>query len=394
MYSQSNMPKRFINSATLLRFSNDLDVHSLKSDGFFEASLLRLFERNFNYSEGSIARFINHDYCGIVSNSVILEDSRAAEIHYSNHFQKDDPYAVAITNLGLKSKKGQPVLVKSSNVLQSPTSEKKYTQYMANLGLRWSLAMPIDGFHIVLDKFHYEEDFTSEEMDFFEEIYLVLYNKFQNHYKIANVIDNQNSRKAVLDDQFIGSIILDKEFAILDYNEYAAFFLSEVMESVSIILGCKKLVAMLFDPKKRHVTNSLSTSICYKDYYISMDARLDTSDSHFGLPFYCLSIQKKSRCVRKNNKHTHVSKVTNLIQKYGISQREIDIIKMIAEGKKYQEIADSLFISISTVRSHVKNIYQKMNINNQRAMLSFYNNIENSEDDRIICGDERARAWG
>jgi len=46
----------------------------------------------------------------------------------------------------------------------------------------------------------------------------------------------------------------------------------------------------------------------------------------------------------------------------GISPREYDVLLKLAEGKSNQEIADSLYISISTVKSHVSHIYEKLEV--------------------------------
>jgi DNA-binding NarL/FixJ family response regulator len=54
-----------------------------------------------------------------------------------------------------------------------------------------------------------------------------------------------------------------------------------------------------------------------------------------------------------------------------LSQREIEIIQQIAEGKTNASIADSLFISTHTVNTHRKNIMAKLGVNNTAAMVMY-----------------------
>jgi DNA-binding CsgD family transcriptional regulator len=58
------------------------------------------------------------------------------------------------------------------------------------------------------------------------------------------------------------------------------------------------------------------------------------------------------------------------IARYKISPREQDIIEAIIEGKTYQQIADSLFISTKTVETHLRNIYKKTNVSNRFALYT------------------------
>jgi DNA-binding NarL/FixJ family response regulator len=50
---------------------------------------------------------------------------------------------------------------------------------------------------------------------------------------------------------------------------------------------------------------------------------------------------------------------------YGLTAREKEILGALAQGTGYRGIAAQLFISPETVRSHVKNIYQKMQVHTQ-----------------------------
>lgn len=45
-----------------------------------------------------------------------------------------------------------------------------------------------------------------------------------------------------------------------------------------------------------------------------------------------------------------------------LSQRENEILQLLSNGYRYKEIADKLFISIDTVRSHIRNIYEKLQV--------------------------------
>jgi ATP/maltotriose-dependent transcriptional regulator MalT len=42
----------------------------------------------------------------------------------------------------------------------------------------------------------------------------------------------------------------------------------------------------------------------------------------------------------------------------------------MAEGYKYQEIADRLVVSINTVRHHTRNVYDKLDANNRTQAIS------------------------
>ncbi len=48
-----------------------------------------------------------------------------------------------------------------------------------------------------------------------------------------------------------------------------------------------------------------------------------------------------------------------------LTEREMEVLRLIAEGLKYEEIAGRLFISLNTVRTYVKGIYGKLGVNNR-----------------------------
>jgi len=75
-------------------------------------------------------------------------------------------------------------------------------------------------------------------------------------------------------------------------------------------------------------------------------------------------------------------KVVQAFQKMGasskdtenLSPREMEILSYLAKGYRYKEIADILFISIETVRTHLRNIYEKLQVRSRtEAVLKYLN---------------------
>lgn len=57
---------------------------------------------------------------------------------------------------------------------------------------------------------------------------------------------------------------------------------------------------------------------------------------------------------------------------YGISKREDEMLRYLAEGMTYQEVADKMFISLSTLKSHIYNTYEKLQVGNKVEAINKY----------------------
>ena len=54
---------------------------------------------------------------------------------------------------------------------------------------------------------------------------------------------------------------------------------------------------------------------------------------------------------------------------YGLSAREAEVAELIARGNTVAHIAELLFVSENTVRTHVRHIYEKSLVNNRQELL-------------------------
>lgn len=55
-----------------------------------------------------------------------------------------------------------------------------------------------------------------------------------------------------------------------------------------------------------------------------------------------------------------------------LSERELQVLRLVAEGKSNSQIAEELFITVNTVRFHLANIYQKLGVSNRTEATNFY----------------------
>lgn len=76
--------------------------------------------------------------------------------------------------------------------------------------------------------------------------------------------------------------------------------------------------------------------------------------------FFNFPIQRKRRSTIKENRV--------------LSQREIELAQLVADGKTNKEIGELLFISENTGKTHIKNILAKLKIKNRTQIAQWYYN--------------------
>lgn len=58
------------------------------------------------------------------------------------------------------------------------------------------------------------------------------------------------------------------------------------------------------------------------------------------------------------------------VNNFNLSEREKEILSCLVKGMSYKLIADSCFISIDTVRGHIRNIYEKLHVHSKGEAIA------------------------
>ncbi|HLI05678.1 MAG TPA: response regulator transcription factor [Ktedonobacteraceae bacterium] len=55
----------------------------------------------------------------------------------------------------------------------------------------------------------------------------------------------------------------------------------------------------------------------------------------------------------------------------GLTQREVEVLRLVAQGLTNAQIAAQLIVSLHTVNAHVRSIFNKLNVNSRTAVTRF-----------------------
>jgi DNA-binding NarL/FixJ family response regulator len=56
-----------------------------------------------------------------------------------------------------------------------------------------------------------------------------------------------------------------------------------------------------------------------------------------------------------------------------LTDRENDVLSLLSKGKSYATIAEELFLSVNTIKTHVRNIYEKLQVSSKSELINKFN---------------------
>jgi DNA-binding NarL/FixJ family response regulator len=77
---------------------------------------------------------------------------------------------------------------------------------------------------------------------------------------------------------------------------------------------------------------------------------------------------------KKVMEYFHKKKAAPNVAEFNLTKREHEILELLIQGLSYKEIAAKCFISPETMNSHIKNIYQKLNVHSRAQINARFGN--------------------
>ena len=100
-------------------------------------------------------------------------------------------------------------------------------------------------------------------------------------------------------------------------------------------------------------------------YIFSGDIKLELLLSLLAIAFFFIGVYYKSHIKQKKSAAVEISVDYNTIKRFNISDREYEVLQKLALNMTNKEIAEVLFVSESTIKSHVGSLLKKLSAKNR-----------------------------
>lgn len=364
MESMFNPGLNTVNS--FAKFANRLIEHTMSTNIFFDSSLLKSIESTLGIQNslivvhGSPKNDFSH--CAWIDKR--KEDHEVHKHPYWS-FTRQDRCAKHINahchslNMGIEP--ASPLLFRSTDIIpRSKYRTSSYTYWLQkNLGLDfyYSLHLPFGSegrYHLCFYKSKAEKDFSEQELDLIRPVYTLVANAYKCfEYNVML----QTAEKAIPSSHSapVGHIILDSHLRVLNWNALAANLMSKQGVPLTVNTSLDDIIHLY--EKNTHlqvIAKPELGALTITPYHLTSNRFLDFENN-----FYCLTVSTPP-----------VGGPQSCFD--ALSAREQEITQKLAMGMTNAEVADDLFISPHTVRNHISNIFTKLNIKNQKQLVSLY----------------------
>ncbi|MDO9534328.1 MAG: LuxR C-terminal-related transcriptional regulator [Bacillota bacterium] len=349
-----------------------LDAILVPPNNFRQQVLLSLKDI-FGYQRSSF--FLIDDYGNMVDPVTINIDDFYCNV-YSQHYFKID--ALHPWNLNQNFILKRRNIIKTSDII--PDSKFKTTEYYNDFLSKQNIYHEIavfllDGSKLIgvigLFRSSKEKGFSINEINSLQKVSTHVSSALASEL----LLDDTQCKKEILEtfskQTPTGLIIFDKSLKVHFLNEKAKEVCEDVMQGEKTQTPqqfIKSLLAEKTNWQSGFKKTILSTSLTH--YTIRILPAI-----HYYFHFkelFMVCIQPDIISTKKQ-----IPGEVTVSEDTPLTKRERDILELLMKGMKNKEIADALFLSVHTVKTHMQNIFKKMDVTNRMSLYHKMNLLNN-----------------
>lgn len=208
-----------------------------------------------------------------------------------------------------------------------------------------------------------ESPFSPIEKKLCNEIASITFNHLKRAYTLQKYKYKHRMMLHSIYNMPIGIIIFDQDLFIYHYNDSALQYVNKIESQMKA--GAFKVLALFLRKYIKEKELPINDEVAYfkNEQFVYKIKRTDYKTELFGYKTnYTLYFQPQEVKRRQD--------IFEICIEIGLSNREAEITYYISKGLSNQQIADRLYVSINTVKTHVKNIFNKLEVNNRIALIN------------------------
>ena len=183
-------------------------------------------------------------------------------------------------------------------------------------------------------------------------------------FEAINGEDYFDKLNLISKEQYPHVVLMDLEMPILDGIVTIATASVKFPEIKYIVLTIYEDDDKIFEAIKAGASGYLLK----EDKAVNIVEAITNVVEYNGIPMSPAIARRAMELLREAPKP--ISSITESTVENQLSDREMEILKEVVKGYNHHEIAEKLFISPNTVRTHVNNIYKKLHLNSRSQVMN------------------------
>lgn len=311
---------------------------------------------------------------------IYVEEIRSESFHaetlqsYKNGLYKSDPFFQRASTLYKQTSVSQKHLYTIDDIttredfFDTAYGQSLVQQDICNQIIVHGALSKTVPFHILsIFKTEHEEDFTPREIELLRSIgntfskSVDLYKKYMEHKSFEFYLTS------FCDDQSAGLAILDGQLKTVYCNRLFLKFISETYDITEYNNNDAAVMAVMERARERHTVQPEKLT----ETFSFQEGKYDICFQ----PHHYFNGEFVSRFLFITTQVPHRLNTTSKLNpaafdQYNFSPREAEIIDLIARGYDNKKIANDLFISLSTAKFHIRNIFNKLGVTSRTAAIA------------------------